>query len=127
VVKILNNKVLFESVHSLAEALAIARAAGVNGDVLFDALAKGSADSKALRFQGTRHLLPGDFPPRTFPTLYARKDIGLALSLAAETGVDARCARTTAGLFDEAIDAGYDADYYPVILRIIEAVHEIAQ
>ena len=106
VVKILNNKVLFEAVHSLA---------------------KGSADSKALRFQGIGHLLPGDFPSRTFPTLYARKDIGLALSLAAETGVDARCARATAGLFDKTIAAGHGADYYPVILKLIEAVHPIAQ
>jgi 3-hydroxyisobutyrate dehydrogenase-like beta-hydroxyacid dehydrogenase len=122
VVKILNNKVLFEAVHSLAEALAIARAAGVDGEVLFDALAKGSADSKALHFQGLRHLLPGDFPPRTFPTHYARKDIGLALSLAAETGIDARCARTTAAMFDEAIEAGLGADYYPAILKLIEAV-----
>jgi 3-hydroxyisobutyrate dehydrogenase-like beta-hydroxyacid dehydrogenase len=124
VVKILNNKVLFEAVHSLAEALAIARAAGVDGGVLFDALAKGTADSKALHFQGIRHLLPGDFPLRTFPTDYARKDIGLALSLAAETGIDARCARTTAAMFDEAIEAGHGADYYPVILTLIEAMRE---
>jgi 3-hydroxyisobutyrate dehydrogenase-like beta-hydroxyacid dehydrogenase len=119
VVKILNNKVLFETVHALAEALAIARGAGVDGAVLFDALAKGSADSKALRFQGIRHLLAGDFPPATFPTRYARKDIGLALELADELGIDARCARTTSTVFDEAIESGYGDDYYPVILKLL--------
>ncbi|WP_224031249.1 NAD(P)-dependent oxidoreductase [Paraburkholderia caribensis] len=121
VVKILNNKVLIEAVHSLAEALAIARGAGVDGEVLFDALGKGSADSKALRFQGVKHLLPGDFPPRTFAAAYARKDMGLALELAGDVHVEAQCARTTAAILDEAIAAGYGADYYPVILRLIEA------
>ena len=122
VVKILNNKVLFEAVHALAEALAIGRAAGVDGEVLFDALSKGSADSQALRFQGIRHLLPGLFPPAAFPTAYARKDIGLALELAANTGIDARCARTTSTLFDEAIEEGHGSAYYPVIYELIAGV-----
>ncbi len=52
VVKIMNNMVLFQTVAALAEALAIGRRAGVDGEVLLSTLAKGSADSFALRNHG---------------------------------------------------------------------------
>ena len=76
-VKILNNMVLFQTVVALAEALAIARAQGVDGKVLFETLTKGSADSFALRNHGMKAMLPGVFPERAFSTEYALKDLGL--------------------------------------------------
>lgn len=121
VVKILNNKVMVQTVHALSEALAIARRTGVDGDVLFDAFSKGSADSKTLRVQGIQHLLPGNFPNHAFPTAYARKDIGLALALADEAGLDADLARSTAELLDRAIAAGFSECYYPVIQKILDS------
>jgi 3-hydroxyisobutyrate dehydrogenase-like beta-hydroxyacid dehydrogenase len=120
IVKILNNKVMIQTVHALAEALAIARAAGVDGKLLFDVLADSSAASETLRNQGYSALLPGHFPPSAFPTSYARKDIGLALALARDFGIDAVLAETTADLLDRAITAGHALDYYPVILRLLE-------
>ena len=63
-VKILNNMVLVETVAALSEALAIGRTAGVAPEVLFAALAKGSADSFALRNHGMKAMLPGVFPER---------------------------------------------------------------
>jgi 3-hydroxyisobutyrate dehydrogenase-like beta-hydroxyacid dehydrogenase len=119
VVKILNNKVVLQTVHALAEALAIGRAAGVDGAVLFDALAKGSADCKALHAQGIDSLLPGHFPLDTFPTLYARKDIGHALDLAQAFGIDAGLAAATRALLDRTIDAGYEREYYPIFVRML--------
>ncbi|MEO8040747.1 MAG: NAD(P)-dependent oxidoreductase, partial [Betaproteobacteria bacterium] len=93
VTKILNNMVLFETVAALAEARAIARRAGLDPALLFDTLAKGSADSFALRNHGIKAIIPQSFPPRTFSVEYAKKDLADALELAADTGVDAAGAR----------------------------------
>ncbi|WP_198958979.1 NAD(P)-dependent oxidoreductase [Candidimonas nitroreducens] len=121
VVKILNNMILFETVVAIAEAKAIAERAGVDPALLFDTLAKGSADSFALRNHGMKAVLPGVFPERAFSVEYARKDLGYALRLAGETGVDARGARTVDGWFEEAIKAGDGAKYHPVISARIGA------
>ncbi len=118
-VKILNNMVLVETVVALSEALAIARAAGLDGDVLFNTLAKGSADSFALRNHGMKAILPGTYPERAFSTAYALKDIGYALALATEHGVHARGAELARQALTNAITAG-DADkYWPVIAETI--------
>jgi 3-hydroxyisobutyrate dehydrogenase-like beta-hydroxyacid dehydrogenase len=54
VVKLMNNMVVTQTVVALAEALAIGRRAGVDGEVLFDAMSKGSSDSFVLRNHGVR-------------------------------------------------------------------------
>ncbi|MGY3449055.1 3-hydroxyisobutyrate dehydrogenase-like beta-hydroxyacid dehydrogenase [Bradyrhizobium sp. USDA 4353] len=52
VVKILNNMVLMQTVVALGEALETAKRAGLDPTLLFETLAKGSADSFALRNHG---------------------------------------------------------------------------
>lgn len=121
VVKILNNMVVFMTVHALAEALAIGRAAGVDGALLFDVFSKGSADSFALRTPGQKALVPDTFPEQTFPTDYAIKDIRLALELAEQGGIDAKAARLTSCLLDETSKAGFGRAYYPSMIRLIQA------
>ncbi len=120
VVKILNNMVVFMTVHALAEALAIGRHAGVDGALLFDTMTKGSADSFALRTPGLKALLPGSYPENTFPTVYAIKDILLALELAEQGGVDARAAKLTHRVLAETAEAGYQRNYYPAMLNVID-------
>jgi 3-hydroxyisobutyrate dehydrogenase-like beta-hydroxyacid dehydrogenase len=119
--KVLNNMVLIQTVHALAEALAIGRGLGLDGAVLFEALGQGSADSKALRVQGLKHLVTGDFASGMFSSAYAGKDIGLALDAAEMAGVDAASARATGALLQAACGAGYQDAYYPVFLKLIEA------
>jgi len=119
-VKILNNMVLFQTVNALAEALALGRRAGVEPALLFDALAKGSADSFALRNHGMKAMLPGAFPERAFSVEYAAKDNGYALELGRETGVRLRGAELLATLLQEAREAGFGAAYWPAIARIVE-------
>lgn len=114
-VKILNNMVLIETVVALSEALAVARAEGVDGDMLFRTLMKGSADSFALRNHGLKAVLPGDFPERAFSAVYARKDIGYALSLAAANGIALPSAEHADQLLDAAIANGLGDKYWPVI------------
>jgi 3-hydroxyisobutyrate dehydrogenase-like beta-hydroxyacid dehydrogenase len=120
VVKILNNMVLYETVLALAEACAIGRRAGVDPQVLFDALSKGSADSFALRNHGFKAILPQEFPEKAFPVSYARKDVSYAVSLAQRVGVDACGARNLVETFDRAIAAGHGERYAPAISLLFE-------
>jgi 3-hydroxyisobutyrate dehydrogenase-like beta-hydroxyacid dehydrogenase len=120
VVKALNNMVVFMTVNALAEARAIGRSAGVDTTLLFETMAKGSADSFALRTPGLKFLATDQFPENTFPTDYAIKDIRLALELAAQGGVAAEAARHTCELLEATSKAGYGANYYPVMVKLIE-------
>ena len=120
VVKILNNMVVLNTMHTLAEAVAIARTAGMDAEVLVELLAMGSADSFMLRSPATRALVADEFPLHAFPTLYGMKDISLALTLADEGGVMASAARSTFDLLSETSEGGYAQEYYPVFIRAIE-------
>jgi 3-hydroxyisobutyrate dehydrogenase len=117
VVKLMNNMVVFETTMAIAEAISIAEAAGVDGQLLFDAMAKGSADSFVLRNHGMKHLVPQDYPEQAFSVRYALKDLSYARELARETGVTARAADLVGELFEEAIARGDGDRYTPVIRR----------
>ena len=120
VVKILNNMVLFMTGQALAEALTIARRAGVDGKLLFEVMSKGSSDSFALRNHGLKAMVPGVFPADAFPVDYAIKDISLALDLAALGGVEAKGAHTAHALLESAKRAGFTAEYWPVVAKVVE-------
>ncbi len=120
VVKILNNMVVFMTGQALAEALTIARRAGVDGKLLFEVMSKGSSDSFVLRNHGLKAMVPGVFPEDAFPTDYAIKDIKLALDLAAQGGVTAQGAQTTRALLEATSRAGYSGQYWPVIVKMVE-------
>jgi 3-hydroxyisobutyrate dehydrogenase-like beta-hydroxyacid dehydrogenase len=119
VVKILNNMVLIETVVALSEALALAKANGVEGRLLFETLAKGSADSFALRNHGMRAMLPEIFPERAFSAEYARKDLSYAMALAADEGLEIAGAQVANRLLGQAIEEGYGQVYWPVVSRIV--------
>lgn len=124
IAKIMNNMVLVETVIALSEALAVARRAGLDGDVLFGTLAKGSADSFALRNHGMKAMLPGHFPERAFSVDYARKDLGYALELAGGLGVELRGARMADDLLRASSERGDGALYWPVVSRVIGSAGE---
>ena len=120
VVKQMNNMVLFQTVTALAEALSVARSAGVDGETLFDAMSKGSANSFALHNHGAKSLLPGHFPERAFSTSYALKDLSYAIDLAEQAGLAVTGAEATRELFEKAIEQGFGDDYFPTIIRVLE-------
>ena len=119
VTKILNNMVLFETVNALSEAVAVARASGVDAKLLLETLSKGSADSFALRNHGMKAILPGVFPERAFSAEYALKDLSYALELAADAAIKLRGAELIGTILQEAIDAGSGKNYFPVIAKPI--------
>ena len=117
VTKILNNMVLFETVNALSEAVAVAKASGVDPKLLLETLSKGSADSFALRNLGLKAIVPGVFPERAFSTEYALKDLSYALELAGDAGIELRGAELIGRILQEAIDAGSGDNYFPVIAK----------
>lgn len=119
VVKQMNNMVLFQTVAAISEALAVARAAGVDGAVLFDALSKGSADSFALRNHGMKAVLPDSFPERAFSTEYALKDLAYALELARESGIALPGANVARDYLTRATEQGFGKLYWPVIAKTV--------
>jgi 3-hydroxyisobutyrate dehydrogenase-like beta-hydroxyacid dehydrogenase len=123
VVKILNNMVLMQTVVALAEALETAKRAGLDGALLFDTLAKGSADSFALRNHGIKAMLPDAFPERAFSTAYARKDISYALELAKTVDIRLEGAELADKLLAQATERGFGELYWPVLARVIAGSH----
>jgi 3-hydroxyisobutyrate dehydrogenase-like beta-hydroxyacid dehydrogenase len=118
--KLLNNMVLFETGVALAEALAVAQRSGLDPALLLSTLAKGSADSFALRNHATKAMLPGDFPERAFSARYALKDISYALECARDLGLVLSGAELARHLLEEAISTGFGEQYWPVISKLIE-------
>ena len=120
VFKVLNNMVLMETVVALSEAVAVATRAGVDATLFLETLAKGSADSFALRNHGMKAILPRHFPEQAFSTNYARKDLGYALALAANVGLSLRGAEVAGDLLAQAADAGFGEFYWPIISLIVD-------
>jgi 3-hydroxyisobutyrate dehydrogenase-like beta-hydroxyacid dehydrogenase len=118
-VKLMNNMVLAQTVVALAEALATARRTGVDAKLLFETLAKGSADSFALRNHGMKALLPGAFPERAFSTEYMLKDVRYALDTAQTVGLELRGARNALAVLEETAAAGYGDAYWPALYNVV--------
>ena len=117
--KLINNMVLFQNVVALAEALTLARKAGLSGTKVFEALSKGSADSFALRNHAVKAMLPGEYPQRAFSTMYALKDIRYALELARDAGIELAGASNARSLLKRAADAGFGEEYFPALAKVI--------
>ena len=120
VMKLLNNMVVFENLNALAEAYTIGTRFGIDGRFLLETLAKGSADSFVCRNHAIKSMATEEHPENAFPVTYAMKDVGYALKIAEETGVDARGARVALERLREAEAAGYGARYSTVIQWIID-------
>jgi len=121
-VKLLNNMVLSVTVVALAEALAVAKASGVvDPKLLFETLARGSADSFALRNHGMKALLPETHPEQAFPVSYMLKDVDYALALAREAGLELLGAGTARTLLAETTALGLGAKYHTALIEAVRA------
>ena len=119
-VKLLNNMVLSMTVVALAEALAVAKASGVvDPTLLFETLAKGSADSFALRSHGMKALLPESHPERAFPVTYMLKDVACAIELARSAGFDLQGAGTAKRLLEETAALGLGEAYHTALIEAV--------
>lgn len=117
--KIINNMILFQNVVALAEALAVIRRLGLDPEKAFEVLAKGSADSFALRNHGMKAMVPNQFPERAFSVEYALKDTAYALELSKMTRIELTGLQNAKALLEKAAAAGHTTEYFPVIAKMV--------
>ena len=112
--------VLFQNVVALAEAMSLARKAGLSATRVFDALSKGSADSFALRNHGMKAMLPDEYPERAYSVEYALKDMEYLLEFARQAQRRAEAARRTRmAALERAAAAGNGKQYFPVLAKTV--------
>jgi len=120
-VKLMNNMIVVQTVRAIAEALKVAQESGaVDGEMLFETLTTGSADSFVLRNHGIKSMLPGAHPAQTFPVKYIMKDLGYALELAESCGVVMTGAETTMDLLKKADEMNFGDRYYTILIEALE-------
>jgi 3-hydroxyisobutyrate dehydrogenase-like beta-hydroxyacid dehydrogenase len=117
--KLINNMVLFENVVALAEALNLARKAGLSATKVFDVLSKGSADSFALRNHGMKAMLADKFPERAYSIEYALKDMEYLLEFARQARAELTGAKNAMAALERAAVAGNREKYFPVLAKTI--------
>jgi 2-hydroxymethylglutarate dehydrogenase len=120
VVKIVNNFILATFVCSISEGLVLGVKAGVEPDVLFEALSKSSANSFALQNHFRNFAMKGDFREGLFSVEYMLKDLGLALGMGKDFQVPLLLGSLSNQLYESARAAGKGKNYYPVIITMLE-------
>jgi len=104
IVKAANQLVVALNIQAVAEALSLAREAGVDPAVVREALRGGFADSRVLDEHGAR-MLAGDFEPGASLAMHL-KDLRIALELAARHGVTLPAAEQVAAQVMALVDGG---------------------
>jgi 3-hydroxyisobutyrate dehydrogenase-like beta-hydroxyacid dehydrogenase len=120
VVKLVNNALVFEHTAALAEMMVLAQRAGVEPELLLDAVSKGSGDSFVLRNHGRKAMLPRVFPQGGFPPEYALKDIDYVMELAGQTGTSAAFTALARRYYDLAARNGLGGRYFPIVIEVID-------
>jgi 3-hydroxyisobutyrate dehydrogenase len=118
VVKIVNNVMSLCNVVVAAEAMVLGVRAGVDPQRLFDVLSISGGRSHHFlkRFP---NVLAGDFTPH-FSVALCRKDLGLALGMAARLGLPMLAASTARQVYEAAAAAGFGAQDMAAVTALYE-------
>jgi 3-hydroxyisobutyrate dehydrogenase len=123
--KICNNLMLFINLAGTAEGAVLADRLGLDKQVFWNIASVSSGDSWALR---TWYPVPGvvstaasnnDFAP-TFTVELAKKDIGLAIAAARETGTPLEIGERVEVLFQRLIDSGDAGKDCSMIVKLVD-------
>lgn len=117
VTKACNQLVLSLTILGVAEALTLARKAGVDPAKVRAALLGGFAQSRVLELHGQR-MLEGNFEPGFRTRLY-HKDMGIVTETGRAVGMPLLGAGLTAQLFQVAMSKGFAEKDYSVLARVI--------
>ena len=110
VAKAANQVIVGLTIGAVAEALALAKSAGVDPAKVREALVGGFASSRILELHGQR-MIDGNFAPGGRSTTQ-RKDLKQALDLAGQCELDMPATRLTLELYDRLIaEGGADLDH----------------
>lgn len=117
VAKTANQMIVGMTIGAVAEAMALAKRAGVEPAVLREAIMGGFAQSRILELHGDR-MATGDFRARAKATIQ-RKDMRAAVALAEEAGIELPGLMTNAALWEDMVEGGLgDLDHSALILAI---------
>jgi 3-hydroxyisobutyrate dehydrogenase-like beta-hydroxyacid dehydrogenase len=120
VVKLVNNFMVATTTCALAEALVLGAKAGVEADVLCEALSDGSGNSYVLQNHYKKNALKGLFKKGVFPVNYMLKDLDLALTTGKNYNVPLYFGALATQAYESARAAGYEEEYHPVVIRALE-------
>ncbi len=115
VLKIATNLITAASIEALAEALAIVRASGLDGEMLGRALEHNAARSGAIDLKLPK-MLSGDYSPH-FSLRHMLKDSGLALSLGEALNLNLPVTSATAATLFEGVRKGWGDEDFAVLAR----------
>jgi 3-hydroxyisobutyrate dehydrogenase-like beta-hydroxyacid dehydrogenase len=115
VLKIATNMLTANTVQTVAEALALVRAAGVHGQHLLGALENNASGSTTATTK-LAAMLAQDFEPN-FSLKHMGKDLRLALDLAENVGLSVPATAATADVFAESLEKGWEDEDFCVVAR----------
>jgi 3-hydroxyisobutyrate dehydrogenase len=120
VVKLVNQLILAVTVTTIAEGMVLGVKGGVDPDVLFEELGKGSANSFALQNHFKNFVMKGNFGENIFPTEYILKDLGLVLETGKDLEVPLMLSAVATQLYEFAKAAGLRKNYFPAVINVLE-------
>ena len=119
VAKACNQMIMVAAIEAVAEAMHLARAAGVDAAKVKQALAGGSAGSRVLEIMGQR-MVARDFSAGIEARLH-HKDFGLVLEAARKSGVPVALTASVAQQLNALMALGFGKDDTSSLLRVLEA------
>jgi len=120
--KLLVNGVLHALNQSVAEALALAEAGGLEAATFYDVLADSAAGAPMLGYRRAQYLDPG--APVSFALRLAAKDVALLVVEAERAGTPAAQARLVLERLEEAVQAGHGEDDMAALARHLRSSGE---
>ena len=118
VAKAANQVIVGLTIGAVAEALTLAKRAGVDPAMVRQALVGGFADSKVLDVHGHRMINNGFIPGARATT--QRKDFDQALELAAELELELPATSLGRGLYDKLIQLGHGDLDHAALIKVLE-------
>ncbi len=118
VAKAANQVIVGLNIGAVAEALALAKAAGVDPGKVCTALRGGFADSRVLEVHGQR-MVEGNFIPGAKASIQ-RKDMDQAIKLASELGLDLPATSLSRELYDKLIKSGGADLDHSALIKVID-------
>ncbi len=122
VAKIANQMIVGLTIGAVAEAFVLAKRAGADPVKVREALKGGFADSRILELHGER-MITGNFEPGG-KCMTQGKDMELALSLAAEVGLDLPSTTLNRDLYARAVELGWGMLDHSALFKVISGDQE---
>ena len=116
--KLALNVLVFPMVELIGEALALARAQGVDPERVLQVLADGTGVRSPIYSARGRLILDGDYAPRATVEL-ATKDLALIAAAAEEHQLELPLAERTRARFEDAVAAGYGGEDLAAVAKLL--------